>query len=342
VARRRKQERDLRLLELELAERPNHPFVLFNLGMTYADMEDAKQAADFLKQCLEVSTPEESHVRKAYALLAACLLQSSDLSDARQVLDQGLALYPDDAELLFRRGVLEQYKGNYQEAIAAYEAAILDRGERRFSSRDRGITGYKARQNIACAYRDLGRLDLAELQHRLALQETPNFAPAWSGLVESLLAQQKFMTLEIEIENASHDGNLRPREIEFSRAKHLAAVGRIQEAVQILDLAITSENGDASEPMQLKCQLLFEHGSPEEAIVALEQHCKLSPSDGAAWHNLGTAHHRAGHAALAVGCYQRSLVERPHSKATRMQLAAAQEELGRPEAAQCSLAVTVD
>ena len=31
----RKLERDLRLLYLELSERPEHPFTLFNLGMTY-------------------------------------------------------------------------------------------------------------------------------------------------------------------------------------------------------------------------------------------------------------------------------------------------------------------
>ena len=31
----KKRERDLRILHLELAERPEHPFTLFNLGMTY-------------------------------------------------------------------------------------------------------------------------------------------------------------------------------------------------------------------------------------------------------------------------------------------------------------------
>src|SRR5262249_34371929 len=33
----RKLDRDLRILHRELAESPDHPFVLFNLGMTYAD-----------------------------------------------------------------------------------------------------------------------------------------------------------------------------------------------------------------------------------------------------------------------------------------------------------------
>jgi hypothetical protein len=40
--KRKKLERDLRLLNLELEEFPGHPFTLFNLGMTY---RDAKQKA---------------------------------------------------------------------------------------------------------------------------------------------------------------------------------------------------------------------------------------------------------------------------------------------------------
>ena len=35
--RARKLERDLRILELERRERPDHPFTLFNLGMTLAE-----------------------------------------------------------------------------------------------------------------------------------------------------------------------------------------------------------------------------------------------------------------------------------------------------------------
>ena len=140
-ARKRKQQRDLRLLELELADHPDHPFVLFNLGMTYADMDEPERAIGYLEQCLRVSSPEESHVRKAYALLAGCQLQIEHHDDCRALLQQGLELYDGDAELLFRLGVLEQKLTNHKAAIAAYEGALEDRGERRFTSRDRGIIG---------------------------------------------------------------------------------------------------------------------------------------------------------------------------------------------------------
>ena len=46
----RKKRRDLKLLHLELDERPEHPFTLFNLGMTYADVGEYEHAAGFLRE----------------------------------------------------------------------------------------------------------------------------------------------------------------------------------------------------------------------------------------------------------------------------------------------------
>ncbi|MDA1055316.1 MAG: hypothetical protein O3C40_33260 [Planctomycetota bacterium] len=50
--RRRKYDRDLRILGRELERRPEHPFVLFNLGMTYADMDEHASAIEFLSRCV--------------------------------------------------------------------------------------------------------------------------------------------------------------------------------------------------------------------------------------------------------------------------------------------------
>ena len=119
-AKKCKQQRDLRLLEMELAEKPEHPFVLFNLGMTYADMCRPQQAVEYLKRCLGTSTAVESHVRKAYALLVGCLIAMEKDGDARPILGRGRELFPDDAELLFRQGILEQRAKNYTKAIESY------------------------------------------------------------------------------------------------------------------------------------------------------------------------------------------------------------------------------
>lgn len=324
-ARRRKQERDLRLLSLELAEHPDHPFVLFNLGMTYADMDQPHVAAEFLQKCLAVSGPQESHVRKAYALLVGCLTQVNCDEQARKILDRGQGLFNDDPELHFRRGILEGRAKNYDRAIIAYQAALSERGERCFASRDCGITGFKSRHNMACAYWESGRFELAESQWRLALHEQPTFRAAWHALVGCLLDQRKFTTLQAEIESA-RDIGLPNQEIALAEAHVAASRGQVQAALELVERVI-AEDSKLLEPLNLKCRLLFEHGTVEQAIGALEQLCQMCPNDGAAWHNLGTAHHKAKNFAVAVNCYRRSLTLRPDHNITQRQLEIAEQAL---------------
>ncbi|HEV3342014.1 MAG TPA: tetratricopeptide repeat protein [Pirellulales bacterium] len=66
---KRKLKRDIKLLRLDLRERPDHTFVHFNLGMTYADARKYRKAIKSLHRSLELATPEATHVRKVYALL---------------------------------------------------------------------------------------------------------------------------------------------------------------------------------------------------------------------------------------------------------------------------------
>ena len=50
--RAKKLARDLRILELEYQEKPDHPFTLFNLGMTYDQAGDYEKAIGFLWQSI--------------------------------------------------------------------------------------------------------------------------------------------------------------------------------------------------------------------------------------------------------------------------------------------------
>lgn len=128
---------------------PDHPFVLFNLGMTHADMGEHGTAEGFLRRCLIVSRPDESHVRKAYALLIVSLQEQDRLDDAWTANCQGLELFAADPELLFLRGTLAHRLGRRELAAEAYRGALANRDQRHFSSIDPGVLGYKARHNRA-------------------------------------------------------------------------------------------------------------------------------------------------------------------------------------------------
>jgi hypothetical protein len=123
--RQRKLERDFKLLQLDLNEHPDHPFVLFNLGMTHADCKQHVEAVGWLNRCLEVSTPQESHVRKAYALLVSSLMRLRELDLASSACQRGRELFPHDKELLFRQAMLAHEQGMLHEAVSLYPSVIF-------------------------------------------------------------------------------------------------------------------------------------------------------------------------------------------------------------------------
>ena len=63
----KKLERDLRILHRELSERPEHPFTLFNLGMTYCHAGRYAEAIDYLERGIARSGAGEPHLRKEFA-----------------------------------------------------------------------------------------------------------------------------------------------------------------------------------------------------------------------------------------------------------------------------------
>ena len=205
----KKYERDLRILQLELRDRPDHPFVLFNLGMTYNDMGEHEEGVTYLRRSLDVSASDESHVRKAYALLVASLEQLGQQEQAYEVCQRGRQLYPDDPELLFRQGLLAHARGRLEAAEQSYRAVLQNQSERHFSSIDPGILGYKSRHNLALVYQDMGQPELAELQWRHSVSALPSFRPARRSLVETLIHQQRSCTAEIEIESMLNEEALR-------------------------------------------------------------------------------------------------------------------------------------
>ena len=189
---KRKRERDLYLLEKDLAERPDHPFVHFNIGMTHFHLKNHDQAISALERCLELSKPHESTVRKVYAMLASSHQQRRDMAQAKECLEQGLRLFPLDPELLFRAGVIHADAGDADAAEQYYLRLMTQSESGHLDSIDVSITGYKAHHNLAVLYRDSERLEEAENQWLAALRAKPDFVPSWAGLGELYLRMRRF------------------------------------------------------------------------------------------------------------------------------------------------------
>ena len=147
--RARKLDRDTRILECELAERPDDPFVLFNLGAIAVERLEWHQALAFLGRSLTGSAPTDSIVRKLYALIARVHQMMGNSQQALLTCGEGLKLDSEDAELWFRKAVVHRHRGESSDAERAWRRILNLKRPDQFCSFDKGIYGHLTRRNLA-------------------------------------------------------------------------------------------------------------------------------------------------------------------------------------------------
>jgi glycosyltransferase involved in cell wall biosynthesis len=182
--RQRKLQRDLRLLEMENAERPDEPFILFNLGSIAVEQGRLDDGVKILQRSLALSQPEHSIVRKLYALLSQCHRLRGEMELALAACRKGREFYPDDVELLFQEGIVLRGRGDRAGARRCWTRLLRPSNGEHFASIDTGLGGYKTRHNLADLELEEGNLASAEAHWRAALAERPDFLPALLGLGE--------------------------------------------------------------------------------------------------------------------------------------------------------------
>ncbi|MGI8922777.1 MAG: glycosyltransferase [Fimbriimonadales bacterium] len=185
---KKKRERDFHLLALEEAERPDHPFVQFNLGMTYHFTDQHEKAIGHFRRSIDLSEEAESHLRKAYALLGVSLKVIGRRDEAMEAFKRGLEVCGPDAELLFQVGLLQADAGRFHDAIKSYEEIFrLQDEDSHYSSIDVGIGNYKTMHNLGVAYMAIGNYEKARSAWLQAMEAAPMHVPSAVSLSQAAL-----------------------------------------------------------------------------------------------------------------------------------------------------------
>jgi tetratricopeptide (TPR) repeat protein len=299
AARKSKLERNLKLLELDYADRPQDGFTLFNLGWTLLDLGKTEEALGHLLAALEHTKPTPSTLRKLYHLLALAYRHHKRTEDALASCREGLTKFPDDPEILCEEGLLLRDQDDLAGAEKSW-LRLLDapRGQY-FASEEVGLRGFRTRQLLAEVYRAQQRWTEAEVQWRAALREKAAFEPAWTGLCELLVGQKRWSELEYLLESLERQG------IPATRLGWLRARGQSQRkeyaaARRTLERVIAAEP-QALGPHVLLSQVLLQEGRDWEAAErALHDVLALDPQHTETRHNLALLLRRLGREAVAV------------------------------------------
>lgn len=310
----RKRERDRTILELDLQDRPDHPFVLFNLGMTAHHNGEHEAAVRWLERCLEVSGTTESHVRKAYALLGGSLRQLERTEASLAVFLRGLDAAPGDPELHFHAANILTEQERYPDARDHYLAVIQADISNHFSSVDMGILGYKAYHNLASVYEALRDYSSARDWWLRAVEEAPQFLPSVFALFNA--------ALEVGDRETAQQMLNRVKEAEGESGNALAMEARFREgqpggSPHPAENPTVSKRAANGERMVTARQLL-QVGREAEAVGILQELAAEGVAEAAFY--LGVSANRSGNLPEALHWMRRAQTLNPNHAATRAQV----------------------
>lgn len=321
---KKKRARDARILDLELKERPDDPFTLFNLGMTDHYGGEHAGAVGWLRRCLEVSAPNDSIIRKAYALLALSLRELGEADAALETVEAGLNVTPDDPELHFHRGHMLSARGRYEEAKAAYQAAVSCPLDDHFSSVDMGILGYKAFHNLGGLCQILRDYAGAREWWLKAVADAPQFLPSALALFDAAVEVGDFASAERML-HAVQTTDPTCADAPLLRSRLAAAQGNRTGAEAALQEAIVLSPDSVQARLALvRCLLAEERlAEAETHLHALEQ-----AEVAEAAYCLGIMANRRSDLPAALRWMERAALLNPDHAETKVQIAQLRQALG--------------
>jgi tetratricopeptide (TPR) repeat protein len=273
--------RNLRLLEMELAEQPDHPYTLFNLGCTYQDMSRPAEALPFFERSLRLSDPTDSIVRKLYALIAQCQRQLGRRPEALAACREGRRHYPEDVELHFQEGMAHREGGNRAGAEAFWLRCLDGAEQPHFESVHVGIRGYLTRNNLGHLYAEQGRHAEAEAQWRAAVAEKPDALPSWAALGRLYLRRERWPDFDAVVARLAGEP-WGQTEATTLRARRLAAAGDLAAARLLLEEDAQRRPNEVGLWAMLSEVVLRLGTDPSAAAVALRRVIELDPTDAQA------------------------------------------------------------
>jgi tetratricopeptide (TPR) repeat protein len=255
----------------------------------------------------------------AYSFLRAGMAneRTGNYPGAVKAYERGLAVEPENPELLNSLGFSLFQQGMNEEAIAAFEKALAADPKHA-----------KAHNNLALASIDLGEFELAEAHYResLAIEPQPaiysdlGFVLERMGMIEEASEMYR-KALELDPESASAHYNL---------AGSLARRGEFTDAERHFRTAL-AERPNAATYVGLSL-VLEKQGRTDEAMASLRRAIEAEPKVAISYERLGTILLEQGRLGEAEATYRQLIRVRP-TPAAHQKLAQVLTGLGRNDEA---------
>ncbi len=265
-----KSRRNIELLERQVAEGLDSPFLAFNLGSEYAAAGDAVAALDkFESAWLRVRDDQHiatyGFVPSLAGRLVRALRVTGHLPEARTRGDEVLRLFPGFTDVLLEQAIAAATMGDHATAIAELERCLEWGDAPSTYSATKGSGTYLAMASLADVKRTTGDLDGAEELLRRCRAEYPVFLGTIEPLTRLLIARGH--TPEEAVAAAEGGGEL-PLSARFMLAAALYESGASEAAEEQLGRVLEAQPDAAPALVALGEALLSQSRFAEAADAA--------------------------------------------------------------------------
>jgi glycosyltransferase involved in cell wall biosynthesis/predicted Zn-dependent protease len=288
-----KLERNLRLLRMALTERPEDPYIFYNLGSTCMGLGRFNEALPWFLQGLQRADRSCAFLPMLYAQLTEVLRRKGRLEEALSVCRTGRGQFPVHVELLFQEALLCEQLGDDPQAEACLKQLVDAPTAEWYGGGDVGARSYKALHNLALIYKRQKRWAEAESQWQAILAEQPDSASAWQGLGSIYLQQQRWEEMDRAVTRLELNSGHRT-EAALLRARAHLTRGEYAAAKQQLNGAIARSPRSLAPRIGLSHVLMLEGRDWPAAEQALRDVLALEPTHAETLRNLAILEKRRG------------------------------------------------
>jgi tetratricopeptide (TPR) repeat protein len=320
-------EETLRQAKAALLENPNNPVAHINSGVAL----EALQHFDAAKEEFQKSIAIKPDYVLAYVNLGKLLANMKDYDHAIDNLKKALALDPGHIMARYDLGFTYAAKGDLDSAIREYRE-VKRRDPKMLEARQNlgaalmqtdpaaAITEFKelaaiapdwplCHQCLGSAYLRTGRMDEAEKEYTLAIQQNPGSTAPLNGLGATLETEKKYDEALVQYRSAEKlDGTdfaafTNAGRVLILKKDFTSAISELRQAEQLAPADWTAYD--------LMGQALEQSGDRKSAIQQYQQATSLSPKQIQARLDLADALEKSGEWIKALDNYRQAAIDEP-------------------------------
>ncbi|MDI3257376.1 MAG: glycosyltransferase [Kyrpidia sp.] len=245
---RDKARRNLHLLRLALRDRPQDPFYLYQIGVTWCQLGRLDKAARWMTRAVTLTPPGAPYRPTLFRDLGMVWLALGRFREIELTLRPELERYPDYADLHVIFADALRAQGFWEEAVDAYlRAASCPPSDQYVHSI--GTNSFRPLHAAAELYLEMERWEEAERLARRAVAASPGWEPALLTLAEILVARG-LADSDIVIELAPFAGKPPDRRL---LVRTLAYIGADQAALDLLERNGGQPGEEEERTLRIRC-----------------------------------------------------------------------------------------